>query len=92
MHTLDFPPLLSPSPSSPNQTLVNTVIRKYASDHLKQKYLPQLSESSVSVPSFAAFKILASDLTCQSCPPLPTLSSSDPSVFPSQPQDQTPSP
>jgi len=30
-----------------HNTLVNTVFRKYASDHLKNKYLPQLSSEKV---------------------------------------------
>ena len=30
-----------------HNTLVNTVLRKYASDFLKEKYLPQLSSSKV---------------------------------------------
>jgi len=43
-----------------HNTLVNTVLRKYASDAVKDKYLPQLSTSKVRFP-FTSLRLALAD-------------------------------
>lgn len=70
-----------------HNTLVNTVLRKYATDYLKDKYLPQLSSDKVRFLRLSTqFLVNSADILLYST------NSLDLSVSPSPLQDPTPSP
>lgn len=72
-----------------HNTLVNTVMRKYASKHLQEKYMPSLATDKVS----QRLAVARSDVACAQLLVLhPPRRSWVPSVFPSPLQAQTPSP